>query len=67
MRSVITINGEPKELKAATVESFVRSCSLCSPYVAVALNGEVIPRSEWGRANLKSGDHLELVRAVGGG
>src|SRR3989304_4825065 len=34
---------------------------------AVAVNGEVVPRSEWPRARVSDGDAVEIVRAVGGG
>ncbi len=35
--------------------------------VAVAVNGEVVPRQEWSARALTVGDRVELVRAVQGG
>ena len=35
--------------------------------VAVAVNGEVVPRQEWSSTGLTAGDRVELVRAVQGG
>lgn len=35
--------------------------------VAVAVNGEVIPRSAWARTELVPGDRVELLSAVQGG
>ena len=35
--------------------------------VAVAVNGEVVPRQEWETKSLTAGDRVELVRAVQGG
>ena len=35
--------------------------------VAVAVNGEVVPRQEWVSKGLTAGDRVELVRAVQGG
>jgi sulfur carrier protein len=35
--------------------------------VAVAVNGEVVPRQEWSSKGLTAGDRVELVRAVQGG
>ena len=35
--------------------------------IAVALNGEVVPRAEWSRKELRDGDAVEIVRAVQGG
>ncbi|GLZ80938.1 hypothetical protein Afil01_57450 [Actinorhabdospora filicis] len=34
--------------------------------VAVAVNGEVVPRGEWGR-RLREADHVEILRASQGG
>ncbi len=35
--------------------------------LAVAVNGEVVPKSEYGRYILKEGDSVEIVNIVGGG
>ncbi|GFZ87551.1 sulfur carrier protein ThiS [Nesterenkonia alkaliphila] len=35
--------------------------------VAVALGGEVVPRSRWAATELSEGDELEIVTAVQGG
>ena len=35
--------------------------------VAVELNREIVPRSQWDETQLRDGDHLEIVHFVGGG
>ena len=35
--------------------------------VAVAINGQLVPRQEWSSRALVAGDRVELVRAVQGG
>lgn len=35
--------------------------------VAVALNGEVVPRGDWAQTSLKSDDKVEIVQIVRGG
>ena len=35
--------------------------------VAVALNGEVVPRAEWAQTSLKADDKIEIVQIVRGG
>ena len=35
--------------------------------VAVALNRDVVPRSEYGSAPVADGDRIEILEAVGGG
>ncbi len=64
------INGEQRELTAgATVASAVRSLPGAPEGrgMAVALSGEVVPRSAWQSTELAEGDQLEVVVAVQGG
>jgi sulfur carrier protein len=35
--------------------------------IAVALNGSVVPRTEWPATQLNPGDNIEIVRARQGG
>ena len=35
--------------------------------IAVAINGEIIPKEEYSETQLKTGDSMEVVRAIGGG
>jgi sulfur carrier protein len=35
--------------------------------VAVAVDGEVVPRSEWGERTLADGSRVEVVDAIQGG
>jgi sulfur carrier protein len=35
--------------------------------VAVALNGEIVPRSSWPHVTLSAGDRVEVLDAVSGG
>ena len=35
--------------------------------VAVALNGEVVPRADWAQTSLKANDKVEIVQIVRGG
>ena len=59
--TVITINGERRELgELATVEAAGRG-------VAVALDGEVVPRGEWATTEVREGQQVEVLRAVQGG
>jgi sulfur carrier protein len=37
------------------------------PSVAIALNGEIVARSDWARTVLGDGDRVELVGAAQGG
>jgi thiamine biosynthesis protein ThiS len=64
----VTVNGKPRELKSPlSVTAFLKALDINARQVAVALNGEVVPRSEWARVSVNEGDMVEVVRAVGGG
>jgi sulfur carrier protein len=66
----VMINGEQREITAgATVASAVRSLPGAPEGrgMAVALSGEVVPRSAWQSTELAEGDQLEVVVAVQGG
>ena len=66
--TAVTLNGEPRELPAgATVATVVRELGADGRGVAVALDGEVVPRAEWGRTEVREGQQLEVLRAVQGG
>jgi sulfur carrier protein len=64
----VTLNGEPRELPAgATVETAVRALGGDGRGVAVALDGEVVPRGSWASTEVREGQQLEILRAVQGG
>lgn len=63
----VLVNGERRSLPTgATVEDVLDLLSTPSQGVAVALNGDVLHRSEWTTA-LADGDRLEVLTAVSGG
>lgn len=64
----LTVNGEKRELTAETdLISFLEELDVDVRLVAVAHNGEVIPRKDHASVWLREGDTLEIVRMVGGG
>lgn len=64
----IVVNGEPRELHdGATVADVVRTLTDVERGVAVALDGEVVPRSAWATTPLTDGRRVEVLRAVQGG
>ena len=66
----IELNGESVELgDPATVASAVQR-SGAEPSragIAVAVDGEVVPRSEWDETELQEGQRVEVVGAIQGG
>ena len=64
----LTVNGERRELEGPVgLTTFLESLGVDPRYVAVARNGDVVPREEWPHTTLQDGDVLEVVRMVGGG
>jgi sulfur carrier protein len=65
----IELNGEPVELAAgASVAQAVDSLGTDSAHgVAVAVDGEVVPRSAWDATALSEGQQVEVLHAVQGG
>jgi sulfur carrier protein len=64
----LTVNGVPTDVDdGATVAALVRSRAGDARRVAVARNGEVVPRSAWEDTPLAAGDDVEVLSAVAGG
>jgi sulfur carrier protein len=67
----VMLNGEAAELATeATVADAVAAAGLddaAARGVAVAVEGEVVPRGEWHGRRLREGESVEVVRAVQGG
>lgn len=64
----IELNGQSKEVpEGSTVADLVRMLESDVRGMAVALDGEVAPRSAWDRTLLREGQRIEIVRAVQGG
>ena len=64
------LNGEERELDGgATVTDAVASvgASGADRGVAVAVNGQVLPKGEWPERVLNDGESVEVVHAVQGG
>ncbi|GAA0795507.1 sulfur carrier protein ThiS [Spirilliplanes yamanashiensis] len=60
----LTVNGEPRQSAARTVADLVGEPRRG---VAVAVNGEVVPRRTWADTALRDGDRVEILTAAQGG
>ncbi|HEV2361364.1 MAG TPA: sulfur carrier protein ThiS [Acidimicrobiales bacterium] len=64
----VVVNGVAEDVtEGTTVSGVLDTLGLPSRGVAVALNGAVVPRSEWRAARLHSGDKVEILTAAQGG
>ncbi len=66
--TTVQVNGAPWEgPTGATVEMLVVEWCDTPRGVAVAVNGEVVPKSRWVSTRLAHGDRVEIVTAAAGG
>jgi sulfur carrier protein len=64
----LTVNGTEHDVAAdATVAALLRTLAVRSDGIAVALNDEVVPRTDHATRTLHDGDRLEIIVAVAGG
>ena len=64
---MIRVNGEDQTFVAESVDQLLRRLSIEPRGVAVALNGEVVRRSEWSITLIADDSAIEIVTAVAGG
>ena len=62
------INGENRSLRdGATVSELIAELALTGRRIAVEVNREIVPASEYGTRRIADGDTIEIVHFVGGG
>ena len=66
---MITLNGEPRERDGATIVELLSDLGVedRARGVAVAVNGEVVPRAQWPSLRVGAGDRVEALTAMQGG
>jgi sulfur carrier protein len=64
----ITINGESRTLNSETrLSELLEMLDLGGKRIAVEVNREIVPRSEYDNYTLSESDTIEIVNAIGGG
>ena len=65
----LKVNGVEEEVAVTTVSELLafRGIDPAVRFVAVAVNGSVVQRSDWPSRPLASGDDVEIVRPFSGG
>ncbi len=64
----ITVNGKPTDVPdAATAADLVEQLGLGGKRIAMEVNRDIVPRSQYPQHRLQPGDHVEIVHAIGGG
>ena len=64
----IFINGDLKKFpQEIDIVSVLESLNISSKHISIEINESLIFRSDWKKTNLKDGDKVEIVKAIGGG
>lgn len=62
------MNGKPRDARnGITVNGLLEEIKVDARYVAVAVNGAFVPRSEYGETAIRKGDDVEIVSPQAGG
>ena len=64
---MVKINGELLDKDGKNIAEMLADMELNVQHVAVELNEEIVPKAKYSETFLKDGDHVEVVRFVGGG
>ncbi len=67
MAMKILVNGQEQTTEPITLARLIEQLGLKQDRVAIELNRNIVPRSQWPETNLADGDRLEIVHFVGGG
>ena len=66
--AAVVVNGEPWDGPPGTTVADLVAQRCRSPKgVAVARNGDIVPRSRWAATTVAPGDQIEIVTAAAGG
>ena len=64
----IVLNGREEDVASdATLADLVASAGLAGRRVAIEVNREIVPRSDYAARRLAADDRIEVVHAIGGG
>lgn len=64
----IMFNNEPREIADnMSIARLMEEAGMTAPNMAVAVNGQVVPKDAWTSAILKNGDSLLVIKAFYGG
>lgn len=64
----LVINGTPQQLPDdINAARLLEHLGLANERLAMEVNREIVPRSNFAEYTFNAGDHIEIVRAIGGG
>lgn len=63
----LKVNGQEDVVEVSTLADYLATRELMGKRIAVEHNGEIVPKSAFTTTELRDGDVLEIVHAIGGG
>ena len=64
----IVLNGRDENVESgATIADLIATAGLAGKRVAIEVNREIVPRSDYAARALSADDRVEVVHAIGGG
>jgi len=63
----VTVNSEPRTLRAGTIAGLVGELELPAPLLLVEHNGTALRKADWESTALLEGDRVEILRISAGG
>ena len=68
MTIAITVNGKTRTLEAElSLQDLLKDLGMTTGRIAVELNGNIVPRSQFSSQLISNLDSIEIVQAIGGG
>ena len=63
----VIVNGEPREISSGSVDALLSELEYEGKHFAIAVNYDVLPRSQWTETSLQAGDEIEIITPRQGG
>ena len=63
----VIVNGEPREISSGSVDALLSELEYEGTHFAIAVNCDVLPRSQWTETSLQAGDEIEIITPRQGG
>ena len=63
----VIVNGEPREINAASVDALLGELEYEGNHFAIAVNYDVLPKGKWAETPLQPGDEIEIITPRQGG
>ena len=63
----VIVNGEQREIASSSVDALLGELEYEGTHFAIALNFDVLPRSQWAQTPLQAGDEIEIITPRQGG